>query len=52
MHIFADANALGQTGQAQWLYTIVFDSATLWGGAASSVKVSVDAWEPYLEAVS
>ena len=50
MHVFADANALGKTDQGQWLYTVVFDGATLWDDPASDVKVSIDAWEPYLEA--
>ena len=50
MHVFADANALGYPDQGQWLYTVVFDGATLWNEPASDVKVSVDAWEPYLEA--
>jgi nitrile hydratase len=37
---------------AQWLYTVVFDGPELWGeGADPQVQVSVDAWEPYLEAV-
>lgn len=51
MHVFADANAMGQPDQARWLYTVVFDGITLWDEPASGVKVSVDAWEPYLEAV-
>ena len=52
MHVFADANAVGRPDTGQWLYTVVFDGATLWDApAASGVKVSVDAWEPYLEAV-
>ena len=51
MHVFADANAQGLGEQPQWLYTVVFDGAQLWGDAAPvGVKVSVDAWEPYLEA--
>jgi nitrile hydratase beta subunit len=49
MHVFADAHARGHTDAAQWLYTVVFDGADLWGDAASPVKVSIDAWEPYLE---
>ena len=37
---------------AEWLYTVVFEGQTLWGeGADPQVQVSVDAWEPYLEAV-
>ncbi len=50
MHVFADANALGYPEQNQWLYTVVFDVATLWSEASSGGKVSVDAWEPYLHA--
>ena len=50
MHVFADANSLGKTDQGQWLYTVVFDGATLWDEPASDVRVSIDAWEPYLEA--
>lgn len=49
MHVFADANALGRADQTQWLYTVVFDGSTLWSDAACDVKVSIDAWEPYLE---
>jgi nitrile hydratase len=30
---------------------VVFDSRELWGdGADPAIKVSIDAWEPYLEA--
>ena len=37
---------------AEWLYTVVFDGPELWGDDADpQVQVSVDAWEPYLEAV-
>lgn len=49
-HAFADARAQGLGDQPQWLYTVVFDSATLWGaGAQPGLQVSVDAWEPYLQ---
>ena len=42
------ANEAGEN--PQWLYTVVFDGAELWGpGADPTVKVSVDAFEPYLE---
>ena len=51
MHVFADANAQGLGEQPQWLYTVVFDGAALWGdGAPAGLTVSVDAWEAYLEA--
>ena len=49
-HVFPDSNALGAGENPQWLYTVCFDGAELWGaGADTSVKVSVDAWDPYLE---
>jgi nitrile hydratase subunit beta len=51
-HVFPDTNALGQGENPQWLYTVRFDARDLWGPEADQmVKVSVDAWEPYLEAV-
>jgi len=53
-HVFADANAnpmaTGHPDKGQWLYTVVFDGADLWNDPASDVKVSIDAWEPYLTA--
>ena len=50
-HVLADANARGQGEQPQWLYTVVFDEAELWGEDAprQNLAVSVDAWESYLE---
>jgi nitrile hydratase subunit beta len=34
----------------QWFYTVRFDACDLWGPEADqTLKVSVDAWEPYLE---
>lgn len=53
-HVFADANAQGLGEQPQWLYTVVFDEAELWGAQAApqNLAVSVDAWESYLEAVA
>ena len=51
-HVFADAHAQGLGEQAQWLYTVAFDGAELWGNEeqARGLRVSVDAWESYLEA--
>ena len=38
--------------QGEWLYTVVFDARDLWGAQADpTVRVSVDAWESYLEPV-
>jgi nitrile hydratase len=51
-HVFADAHAQGLGEQPQWLYTVLFDGAELWGAAepeAARLQVSIDAWEPYLQ---
>lgn len=49
-HVFADRHAQGLGESAQWLYTVAFDAAELWGpGAAPGLRVSVDAWDAYLE---
>ncbi len=47
-HVFADAHAQRLGEQPQWLYTVVFDGSDLWGAGANQ-RVSIDAWEPYLE---
>jgi nitrile hydratase len=39
----------GRGEQPHWLYTVVFDARELWPDASSGVRVSVDAWEPYME---
>ena len=50
-HVYADTHAHGRGEQPQWLYNVVFDEAELWPGRApQGLRVSVDAWEPYLEA--
>ncbi|HEY2138312.1 MAG TPA: nitrile hydratase subunit beta [Xanthobacteraceae bacterium] len=49
-HVFPDSVASGQGENPQWLYTVRFDSQELWGlDADPTVKVSIDAFEPYLE---
>lgn len=49
MHVFADAHAQGWGEVPRWLYTVVFDGVELWGsGAENGLKVSIDAFEPYL----
>lgn len=51
-HVFPDSNALGAGEHPQWLYTVCFDGIELWGaGADPTLKVSVDAWDAYLEPV-
>ena len=49
-HVFPDSAALESGENPQWLYTVVFDGRELWGPDADpTVKVSIDAFEPYLE---
>jgi len=51
MHVFADAHARGLGESPQWLYTVAFDGRELFADARSAgTVVSIDAWEPYLEA--
>jgi hypothetical protein len=51
-HVFPDSVVTGEGESPQWLYTVVFDGRALWGeGSDPTVKVSIEAFEPYLEAV-
>ena len=48
--VFPDTVAIGEGENPQWLYTVLFEGRELWGEAAeATLKVSIDAWEPYLE---
>ena len=48
---YPDSICLGQGDDPQWLYTIIFDGRELWGPDADpTLTVSIDAFEPYLEA--
>ncbi|WP_075292789.1 nitrile hydratase subunit beta [Pararhizobium arenae] len=48
--VFPDDNAHGKGENPQWVYTVVFDAAEIWGeGAQKGLTVSIDAWESYLE---
>ena len=48
--VFPDSNAHGKGENPQWVYTVVFDAAEIWGeGADPTLTVSIDAWESYLE---
>lgn len=50
-HVFADAHAQGRGEQPEPLYTVVFEGTELWGSDATpGLRVSVDAWQSYLEA--
>jgi nitrile hydratase len=49
-HVFPDSNATGTGENPQWLYAVGFDGRELWDPQGDpKLKVSVDAWEPYLE---
>jgi nitrile hydratase len=49
-HVFPDTNAHGQGEQPHWLYTVQFTGRELWGDDADpGLRVSIDAWEPYLD---
>jgi nitrile hydratase len=49
-HVFPDSASIDAGENPQWLYTVVFDGRELWGPDADpTVKVSVEAFEPYLE---
>jgi nitrile hydratase len=48
--VFPDTAANEAGENPQWLYTVVFDGKELWGADADpTVKISIDAFEPYLE---
>lgn len=52
VHVYPDSNAQGLGEQPQWLYSVAFEGAALWGQEAEhGLTVYLDAWEPYLEQV-
>jgi nitrile hydratase beta subunit len=50
-HVFADANARGDR-RGEHLYSVRFDGESLWGNESQGQSVSIDLWEPYLEAAA
>jgi nitrile hydratase len=49
-HVFPDTVAIGKGEDPQWLYTVLFGARELWGDNADpALKVSIEAFEPYLE---
>jgi nitrile hydratase beta subunit len=51
-HVFPDSVAIGQGENPQWLYTLRFDGRELWGERCDpNLTVSIEAFEPYLEAI-
>ncbi len=56
-HVFADAHATGRGADPRWLYSVALRGVELWpehddAAEASRLTVSIDAWEPYLEAAT
>ncbi|HEY1797737.1 MAG TPA: nitrile hydratase subunit beta [Stellaceae bacterium] len=51
--VYPDTAALDVANEEpEWLYTVVFAGSELWGDAAEpGLTVSIDAFEPYLEAI-
>jgi nitrile hydratase len=50
-HVFPDAVVASGAENPQWLYTVTFEGATLWGpDSEAGLRISVDAFEPYLDA--
>ena len=50
VHVYPDDNAQGLGENPQWLYTVRFEGRELWGPDADvTLKVSIDAFEPYLD---
>ncbi len=48
-YVYPDSVAAGEGEDPQWLYTVMFHGQELWGaGSDPSVKVSIEAFEPYL----
>ncbi len=48
--VYPDDNAHGRGENPQYLYTVRFDAAELWGpGAEANTGVHIDLFEPYLE---
>ena len=51
-HVLPDASAAGLGERPEWLYTVAFDGAALWGaGTEPGLVVTLEAWESYLSGV-
>jgi nitrile hydratase len=52
-HVFPDAYVADGIERGEWLYTVTFDGRELWGPDADpTVRVSIEAFEPYLEPIA
>lgn len=50
VHVFPDTNAHQGGENPQWLYSVRFHAADLWGPDTSAADIFIDLWEPYLAA--
>lgn len=50
-HVLPDSNAVCKGEHPEWLYTVRFDAAELWGSDTTADYVQVDCWESYIEGV-
>lgn len=49
VHVFPDSNAHGLGEDPQWLYSVAFRGADIWGPESDpTVTLRIDLWEPYL----
>jgi nitrile hydratase len=49
-HAYPDSVATDHGDDPQWLYTVVFEGREIWGADADpTLKISIDAFEPYLD---
>jgi nitrile hydratase len=49
-HAYPDSVATDHGDHPQWLYSVVFDGREIWGADADpTLKISIDAFEPYLD---
>ena len=52
-HVFPDSTAVRAGENPQWLYTVLFQGRELWGEECDpTLKVSIEAFEPYLDSAS
>lgn len=51
-HVYPNSVVAGRGDDPQWLYTVAFHGRDLWGKDSDpSLTVSIEAFEPYLEAI-
>ncbi len=48
VHVFPDTNAIFEGEQPDWLYSVRFEAAELWGPDTTAACVYLDCWQSYL----